>query len=130
MPRHSPLDYIDYTSLHFPSDRITLLDVRRAHPDRFDVEDGRQFSDPEGKGDFRLAPLVYLERIIARAAFEAALGKPSDLYAERGLERAGCVEEVAELYRMYGVSTGLQHTQQLVRDLETQAAKQAKGRRP
>lgn len=130
MPDDPPLDYIDYTSLRFPSDRITIRDMRRAHPDRFDVEGGRRFAEPEDEEDFLVGTLIYMERLVARAAFEAALGKPGDLYAERALEKEGCVEEMAEMYRRYGVSTGLEHTRQLLRDLESQAAQQARGRQP
>jgi len=129
MPSDSPLDYIDYTSLQFPSDRLTLLDVRRAHPERFDVEGAERFADPDGVDHLPLNTLLYMERLVARAAFEVALGKSADLYAERGLVREECLEEMAEMYQMYGLSTGPQHTEQMIRTLESQAAAQAGRRR-
>lgn len=121
-----PLDYLDYTSLRFPSDAVTLLAIRRAHPARFDVEGGPRFRD-DGADEFRLNALCYLERLVARAAYEAALGKATDLYADRGLDRETCVAELTDLYARYGVAAGEQHTRQLIRDLEAQAAAQAAG---
>ena len=86
MPHDLPLDYIDYSSLRFPSDRITLLDIRRAHPSRFDVESGDRFNHPDD--EFRLNGLCHRERLVARAAFEAALGKKTNEYDARDLVRS------------------------------------------
>ena len=124
----SPLDYVDYTTISFPSDRISLLAIRRAHPDEIDVEGTGNFFRTEHV-DHTIGTLVYIERLLARAAFEAALGKPGDILREHGLTRADCLDDLTEWYTAYGVAAGLQHTEQLVRDIESQAASQAKGPR-
>ena len=123
----SPLDSIDYTSLAFPSDRITVVDLRRAHPERFDAEDGDRFA--RVGPTFRLNSILDLERLFALAAFEKALGKPGDPIRARGLDRDDCVEELTEFYRTYRVADGRHATEQLIRDIETQAAAQTGRRR-
>lgn len=125
-----PLDYVNYTSLSFPSDAITVLALRRTHPDLFDVEDPVNFfSDHEttGAADNGMATVIYVERLLARAAFESALGGPEDVLAINGLNRDDCIDDLTELYARYGVSSGRHHTEQLVRAFEGQAAAQATG---
>lgn len=121
----SLIDYIDYTSISFPSDRITVRDIRKAHPDLIDVEGDHFFGEPEAADT--VGNVILLERLLARAAFEAALGKSGNVINERGLSRADCLEDLAPLYATYGVASGPEHTEQLVRDFEAQAAAQAKG---
>ena len=82
----SPFDYVDYASIRFPSDGITIGRIRRSHPERFDVEDGERFERTTSDPKFQLNTLIYLERLLARAAYEKALGKRSDVLGERGLD--------------------------------------------
>lgn len=124
----APLDYVDYTSISFPSDRVTMADVRRAHPERFDVEDGDAFERTGDDPTFTLGLVVYLERLLARAAYESSLGKPGNVIGQRGMDRADCVEELTKFYATYGVANGSHQTEELVRDIESQAAAQAAGR--
>ena len=124
-PDPSPVA-LDYSSITFPSDRITLADLRRAHPERFDAEGGVGFHQTDGDATFVLNTLLYTERLLARAAFEKALGRPGDAVREiGGVERDDCVEGLSEDYAFYGVASGPRLTEQLVRDIEAQAAAQA-----
>lgn len=88
-PTESSLDYIDYPSIRFPSDSITVADIRRVHPDRFDIEGGGRFRQATADPTFHLNSILYLERLVARAAYEKVLGKPGDIIFDRGLERDG-----------------------------------------
>ncbi len=122
-----PIDYLDYTSLSFPSDAITVRAIRRAHPDLIDVEGAdNYFGEPAAAHGVGTA--VYLERLLARAAFEVALGKADDILAANCLDREGCIDELAQVYERYGVSTGRHYTEELIRTLEKAAAAQAGGR--
>jgi hypothetical protein len=125
--QNSPLDYIDYTSIRFPSDRITVADIRRAHPGSFDVEDGGRFRECS-RNFFPLDTVIYLERLLARAAYEKAIGKPGDILDDRGLERSDCMKDLTKFYATYGVAKGAHLTEQLIREIESQAASQATGR--
>lgn len=126
-PSDPPLPTIDYASLSFPSDHITLADIRRAHPDRFDTEDGRRFKSIELEDkSFTVSLIIHLEHLLARAAFEKAAGLPGNVLHDVGLlEREECIEELTGFYQAYGVAQGPQHTEMLVRDLEARAASQA-----
>jgi hypothetical protein len=68
--------------------------------------------------------------MLARAAYEKAIGKPSNILHESGLTREDALEELTELYRTFGVARGPEHTEQLVRSFESQAAAQANSRQP
>jgi hypothetical protein len=128
MPDTSPIDSIDYTSINFPSDRITIADVRRAHPERFDAENGEAFEQTHDEPKFTLNLIIYLERLLARAAYERARGKAGDVLGEHGLDRDECVEELTKFFGTYRVAKGANHTEQLIRDIESQAAAQAASR--
>lgn len=122
----SPRDTVNYTSIRFPSDRITLADIRRAHPERFDVDSPPAFRRLGEEESFRLNMAIDTERLLARAAFEKATGNGPDYLGQvMGLDRDNLIEELTEDYRLYGVAVGRQVTEQLVRDLEAQAASQA-----
>lgn len=121
------IDYVDYTSLSFPSDAITVLAIRRAHPEKIDVE-GADMYFGEPAGAHGVGSAVYLERLLARAAFEAVIGKKEDILAVNGLDRDACVDELNALYTRYGVSKGKHHTEELIRTFEKAAAAQAPDR--
>jgi hypothetical protein len=127
MPADSPLDYVDYTAIPFPSDRISVADIRHHHPDLFDVEDAKGFDRIADEATFTLDLILDLERLIARAAYESARGLPPSAFKDRGMSRSECLDELAAFYSGYGVATGRKATEQLVRDIESRAAAQAVG---
>lgn len=126
----SPLGQIDYSSISFPSDSVTVATIRRVHPGRFDIEDGRRFRGVQDDPDFSLGTAMYLERLLARAAFETASGGPGDHLAGSGLTRDDCLRDLTHFYRTYGVADGRHQVDQLVRRVETQAADQVRRRAP
>jgi hypothetical protein len=120
--------HIDYRAIKFPSDQITIADIRIAHPERFDVENASWFKRTQDDPKFSLNVILYLERLLARTAFQEAIGKPLDMMAEWGLDRTDCLDELTRFYATYGIAQGVHHTEQLVRDLEAQATAQANSR--
>ncbi|WP_149109712.1 hypothetical protein [Limnoglobus roseus] len=120
---------MDYASIRFPSDRIDVAALRRAHPDRFDAEGGRRFADAGSDPTFFLDTIVYLERLLARSAFDHAAGRSANRQKGAGMSRSECLKDLTEFYQAYGVATGAKHTAQLVRGFEDQAAHQAGRRR-
>lgn len=122
------IDYVIYTSIAFPSDNLTIRDLRRAHPDQFDVDDGPDFFDHVGENilaDDTIGTMLYVERLLARGAYEEARGNRDYLLKKQAVEREGLIAELAEDYMRYGLASGPQHAQQLIRDFEAQAAAQA-----
>lgn len=120
---------IDFTRIRFPSDRITVANLRRAHPVRFDVEGAVQFegvqdNDPE----FLVPVMMALERMLARNAHSIAAGMGTDVLTKECLERADCIKDLTDCYAAYGVSSGPNQTEELVREIEAQAVAQVVGR--
>lgn len=118
---------LDYSGILFPTDSLTLGVIRRVHPAGFDADpaEGFDHSNPL----IGLNTAIYIERLIAHAAFDRAAGRSADRLREAATDRAGCVEELALHYTAYGLSEGPHHTEQLVRQIEAQAAAQVKRRR-
>jgi hypothetical protein len=71
-----------------------------------------------------LSGVIDGERKLAEIAFDDALGRPSDFAPYEESQR----ESVADGYREFGLAKGPEHAEQLIRDIETQAAKQARSR--
>ena len=124
------IDYIDYTSIAFPSDSLTIRDLRRAHPDRFDVEDGPSFFEgdaPDTAGD-TVGMMLYCERVLARTAYDAGARGRDHLADKHIIDRAAFVEDLAKLYKQYGIaSSGAISARHLIQGFEATAA-QAAGR--
>ncbi|QVL30807.1 hypothetical protein KIH39_18390 [Telmatocola sphagniphila] len=105
-----------------------MRDIRRVHPDLFDVEDAPRFRKIVDQSSFTLDLILYLERLLARAAFEKALGKTEDVLQRRGLDRQDCVEELTQFYETYGIAhaQGKHQAEVLIQNIESQAASQAR----
>jgi hypothetical protein len=124
MTNDPSLQTLDYTSIQYPSDRITVGDIRRTHPERFDSERAELFNRTGNDPNFAISVILYLERLLAHAAYEDARGKGVNVFGPSGLDREDCLEELTQFYALYGVAQGTHHTEQLVRDIEAQAAAQ------
>jgi hypothetical protein len=125
------LDYIDYTSIAFPSDSLTFGKLRKLYPEHFDVEgDGvSEFFEGNVSGQgkqIRLVDMITAERYLARHAFEEASGKKWTCLTELGDTRDQSAEELGKRYIHFGLATDLQHADQLIRAFEAQAAAQGK----
>ena len=86
------LDYIDYTSISYPSDQLAIGKIRKLYPHRFDVEGSevKNFFDANAgthTGDTKeawLRCMLTAERYLARNAYEEALGKTWTCVTELG----------------------------------------------
>jgi hypothetical protein len=122
---------IDLTKIDFPSDGLTIKTLRRLYPQHIDSEpeacanlfkDG--FKDGAELPGGKLLTMLDAERFVADAAFVKACGVQCEpVYLE---DAARSAAHAAELYLHYGLASGPQHAQQLVRGIESQAAEQAR----
>ena len=110
----------DLSSLEFPSDRITLVQLRRVEPEYFSTD--RQMLDNDLTVVHGINALR-IELVLARKAWAAAIGLPDpDTFRKRPTE----IEYLTDVYKDYGLSSGRQQTEELVRRFETEAARLAK----
>jgi len=124
-------DYIDYTLVRFPSDRLDIGAIRRTHPEFFDVQQAR-FSEAfevitDAVDGPNIGSMLRIERLLAMNAFEEVRGAFTKTNTVSDEDKPGFIEELASHYMQYGIASGLQHAQQLILDIEAQAAGQARG---
>ncbi len=120
--------HIDFSRLVYPTDRLTIGQLRVVEPDLFARDDVLEFEKTWNDAE-PMAGLL-LEREIAHKAFAAALGLPEPHDRE---SRDELVEMLGGFYGRFGLSSGPKHTAELVRSIESQAVDQAKqflGRSP
>ena len=118
---------ISFSELAFPSDGLSFGGLRKQFPRLIDA--GTKvtfFALPESNPDFHVDNLTNLlegEREVAMIAFSAALGRTweHELFTGDEIRQA-----LAKDYVRYGVASGGQHATQLIRDVETAAADQAR----
>ncbi len=124
---------IDFTKIAFPSDKITLADLRRVHPREFDTRgrnffDGPRMSRAVNSGPQEtLAEMLSIERMIARLVFESvSRGKPeASVLNSKWEDDVELIEALARYYEHYGVTQGPQESMLRIRSIEEQAAEQA-----
>jgi hypothetical protein len=132
----APEPQLDLTKINFPTDRLSIKDLRTMFPEGFDRLDqwGRAdgaefFRDQSDRGYEILIWMLNTERKVAELAFNRATGRPQP--EDRSERSPGWVEEekeeLIELLVKYGLATGPRHAEQQVRDIESQAATQAIG---
>jgi hypothetical protein len=115
---------IDLTRIAFPTDRLTVKELRERNPldfDRLDKKDGSPKSTEEN-----FHTVLDCEREVAWRAFRAALGQPVRISPIAEETRPIVMREYVRL----GLATGPHHAEQLIRNVEAQAAAQAKGYGP
>lgn len=119
--------HIHFSEIVFPSDNLSFGVLRKRFPELIDA--GTKvafFALPESNPDFHSQNLTNLlegEREVAMIAFSAVLGKSweGDWYTNAEIKQF-----LADEYIHYGVASGPQHAAQLIRDIETAAADQAR----
>jgi hypothetical protein len=127
---------IKFAQIKFPSDQLTIGELRRLFPRSFDESTWKQgeYTDtvnsrPYGRqgleGD--LGMLIDYERVLASVAFKQAVGESETtlLPLERRLSFKELTERLANFYVEIGLSSGMQHARQLVREITKQAKSQA-----
>jgi hypothetical protein len=123
---------IDLTKIEFPSDGMTIKQIRTLHPEQVDAKiDPSLFGGPHGSqdADNTVGLLLFTERLVAKRAFDDTLARKSDEL----FTLTEYADDLAEMYMRHGIASGSHHAQQLIRHIESQAAAQARtssGRRP
>jgi len=119
MPEEQPTARLNPETIAFPSDRITLGQIRKRYPFLFDHETGHQYSfdyiEPVGTQGAELA--------LAERAFAASLGLPDPHPDDT---RQELLHMLNADYVRWGISSGLQQTRLFVSELEASAVGQAK----
>lgn len=127
------ISLIDFTKITFPSDKITLADLRRVHAKEFDTCGRNFFDSPKlGRRDHdrpqeALSEMLSIERLIARIVFDSVRrGKPqASVLNSTWEDDAELIEALSRYYERYGVAHGAQESFPLIRSIEHQAKKQA-----
>jgi hypothetical protein len=117
--------FVDFTKISFPSDRLTLGQFRRAHPDAFDIPSkGLRQSlivFDRGSVEYPIGSILDAERLLASRAFKKA-SKQELSKDEVALSREELVLSLIESFRPLGY--GREVVRQFVRDIESQAVSQ------
>jgi hypothetical protein len=121
---------IDFTRLSFPSDDLSIRHLRAVEAQFAGDRNGFAQEEPaffESEGKIAdVASTLFLERALAHKAFAAALGKPDPHPDDEELTRSEAIRMLGDCYEGYRLSSGVKHTQELVRDIEAQAVAQAR----
>lgn len=107
---------LDLSLIPFPSDQITVGQIRREQPDLF--EDALEFSRSHLDA-FNAGATIRDELVLVSNAFAGRQDRQTED------ERREILHRLNDDYCRYGISSGLQQTQQLVRDMEAAAEGQA-----
>lgn len=123
--------HLDFSEIRFPSDALSVADLRRTHPDLFDkgfssgaAAQPQFFLDPfvNGHSENTLGNMLYCERELAASAYAHARGIDS---TDLG-DVADIKEELSGYYTRYGIANGVHHAGELIRGIESQGAALAK----
>jgi hypothetical protein len=126
------------TKVQFPTDRLTVGDLRRLFPEHFDSEtpDYVVFFPLEGeppKGSVAFSDMLHHERRLAQIAFEDALiaakGVADTPVAQRWLEeeRREKTAILESAYQQFGLASGPEAARLMIRQFFQDAAAQVSG---
>jgi hypothetical protein len=126
---------LDVSGIRFPSDKLSISDMRMAHPELFDVgfamgDDAQPRFFLQGDavhhaGD-SVGDMLYWERILALCVFASISGcRPPPLIE---IDQKTIKDELASLYVRYGIAEGAHHASEMLRDVEDQIGHFAKTR--
>ncbi len=110
---------LNLATLGFPSDRVTVGQLRRRQPTIFDQSSA--FRIPAGS--LEILATVHLENVVARRAFAAECNLADPFPSE---DRRELIRLLDAEYQRYGISSGIHQTRQLLRELEAAARKQGR----
>jgi uncharacterized protein YihD (DUF1040 family) len=114
---------VDYSRFDYPSDRLTIRDIRDHESHRIDINlPNLSTDDPHS-----IEHLLFLERCISEYAFSVALGRGRtyrELAREGGYK--GYEGELVDEYMFYGLARTTHEAQELIRGIKDQARAQAR----
>lgn len=124
---------IDFSRIDFPSDRMTIREIRAMEP-ALNTSSPR-FEDSGAIGVPSIRLLMYSEREVAELAFELVLGY-GHMFEEMRIMQSrpkDCDDDLIEAYMEYNMAETTEEAEQLVRVIKEQAraqAHEALGREP
>jgi hypothetical protein len=134
MPR--PLPPVDLTKIDFPTDSLTIKDLRKHAPHCFDLPapDGHRsdvydLAEPYERLGLEdgFGAIISAERELAILAVRTAQG----IAPPTGIDsREAIIETLTSDYISLGLASGKHHAEQLIRSFEQAAAEQAKAYAP
>lgn len=107
----------DLSSIEFPTDRITLGQMRLLEPGL--MSSGSAMAKQPLINADAICTMA-IEQRLAKQAWAQAIGMSG---VDRLDERDEDLEHLNEIYKMYGLSSGENQTQEMVRRFETEAAR-------
>jgi hypothetical protein len=114
---------VDFRRLQFPSDKLTIRDIRDHEPDRIDTKLPRLSTEDSRSLD----KLLYMERFIAWAAFAVSIGRGEDYqYVASFGGYKEFEQELVDVYMFYGLSRTTHEATELIRGIKDQARAQAR----
>ncbi len=127
MPSEPQETGLDLKPIAFPTDRLTIGDLRRDQPVLFSQEGLFRSYSSSSAGLLNVLTAMLSERILAEKAFAKAAGQ-ADRWASE--ERREHLDALNEYYVRLGLSSGPRATRELVRQIEQAAVAQAPTGRP
>lgn len=121
-------------TLKFPSDQLTIGDLRHRFPEHFDQPTRDDMSlypllsdtfGPSAAIRNRLWNMLDGERQVALNAYVEAAGTSRTDWLVSPAEE---IADLTKLYQEFGIAQGSEHARQLIRDLERDAANLATGK--
>ena len=122
MPNESDTPKLRLAHLQFPTDALTIADLRRDQPILFSEEGLFRSYDDSLATSMNVLTYMLSERILAKKAFANAAGLP-DLWPQEN--RRDEILDLNEYYVKMGLSKGLEQTKQMVGDFEQASVRQA-----
>jgi hypothetical protein len=120
MAKEPPPQQLDLSKIDLPSDRITLGKIRRVEPEGFEPYTSSEHISPDN-----IIATVATEILLAKAAYAKARRIDPKEPVDAG-ERREYILNLNEDYCLYGISTGVKQTTEMIRGMERAAAEQAK----
>jgi len=114
---------VDYRRLQFPSDKLTVRDIRDHEPERIDI-DSPQLSTDDSHS---IENLLFLERSIAWSSFAVALGRGAaylDVASYGGTKEFE--DELVNVYMFYRLASTSHDAKELIKVIKDQARAQAR----
>lgn len=125
---------LDLSRIDFPSNNLSIRDLRRCYPEEFDREAELGFFR-DRRGAELVEAMLWGERTLAELVFNATLGRKEEAtinvlepwVVERlKVRREQIVEALKEDYLRYGIAAGPQAAAELVRGVEAAGVAQAR----
>lgn len=117
---------LDHATMQYPTDSVSVGQLRDRFPELFNGK--ALYKNELNSATLDIVATMFIEQKLAAKAFAKAAGLP-DPDPEPLVNRRERLRMLDEDYRRYGISSGPQHTRELVRTFEAAAAKQGQSAR-